>query len=411
VPQAGTVRDPHPARKGLKARLYHILEAGKTSDRASLIFDVSMTILIIANVVAFSLETVPDIAAQYGDLLEAFNIASVAVFTVEYLARIWVCTEHGPYRRLNGFTARARFVRTPMMIVDLLAIAPFYLAFFVAIDLRVLRVFRLLRFFKLARYSPALSSLSRVLWQERRALGAAMIVMSGALLVSSTLLYFIERHEQPEAFGSVPAAMWWSMATLTTVGYGDVVPVTAAGRLVGALVMLFGLGMFALPIGIIATGFSQEIHRREFAITWGMVARVPLFSELEAEQIFAIMGRLEAVSLPRGSHIAHAGDPADAMYFIISGEVLVERHPEDAIYLREGDFFGEMALLRNATRQHELTVSADCNLLKLASDDFTMLARRHPEIRDAVLKVARERAGDATAFTEDEEIEEALRND
>ena len=298
-----------------------------------------------------------------------------------------------------------------MMVVDFLAIAPFYLAFFLAIDLRVLRVFRLLRFFKLARYSPALSSLSRVLWQERRALGAAMIVMSGALLVSSTLLYFIERHEQPEAFRSVPAAMWWSMATLTTVGYGDVVPITAAGRLVGALVMLFGLGMFALPIGIIATGFSQEIHRREFAITWGMVARVPLFSELEAEQIFAIMGRLEAVSLPRGSHIAHAGDPADAMYFIVSGEVLVERHPEESIYLREGDFFGEMALLRNSTRQHELTVSADCDLLKLASDDFTMLARRHPEIREAVLKVARERAGDATAFTEDEEIEEALRND
>ena len=386
----------------MKAQLYHILEAGKTSDRASFIFDVAMTLLIIANVVAFSLETVPHISEQHGPKLDLFNIISVAVFTIEYVLRIWVCTEHGPYQRLSAFQARVRFVRTPMMVIDFLAIAPFYLSFIIGIDLRVLRVFRLLRFFKLARYSPALMSLSRVFWQERRALGAAMIIMSGALLLSSTLLYFIEREAQPEAFGSVPAAMWWSMATLTTVGYGDVVPITAAGRMVGAMVMLFGLGMFALPIGIIATGFSQEIHRRVFAVTGGMVARVPLFSRLDANQIFAIMGRLEALSLPRGAHVAHAGDAADAMYFIVSGEVAVERGEEDLIYLGEGDFFGEMALLQNTERQREITAVADCDLLKLSADDFKMLGRQHPDIHHTVLHVAHERSRDNAGDVEDD---------
>ena len=228
-----------------------------------------------------------------------------------------------------------------------------------------------------------------------------MIIMSGALLLSSTLLYFIEREAQPEAFGSVPAAMWWSMATLTTVGYGDVVPITAAGRMVGAMVMLFGLGMFALPIGIIATGFSQEIHRREFAVTWGMVARVPLFSRLDANQIFAIMGRLEALSLPRGAHVAHAGDAADAMYFIVSGEVAVERGEEDLIYLGEGDFFGEMALLQNTERQREITAVADCDLLKLSADDFKMLSRQHPDIHHTVLHVAHERSRDNAGDVEE----------
>lgn len=409
MPRAGTEPDPSPPRRSLRARLYHILEAGKTSDRASLIFDLSITTLIIANVVAFSLETVPAIEAVYGRHLEVFNVASVAVFTIEYLVRIWVCTEHGPYRRLSTVRARWRFVRTPMMIVDLLAIAPFYLAFFFAIDLRVLRVFRLLRFFKLARYSPALMSLSRVLWLERRALAAALIVMSGALLVSSTLLYFIEREAQPEAFGSVPAAMWWSIATLTTVGYGDVVPITAAGRMIGGLVMLLGLGMFALPIGIIATGFSQEIHRREFAVTWGMVARVPLFSALEPDQIFAVMGRLEAMTVARGTHIAHAGDPADAMYFIVGGEVEVVRD-DDPVFLTEGDFFGELALLQNTRRRHELVAASDCNLLKLSADDFAILSRRHPEIGKAVQLVAHRRANEDEAFTETEELAAAQKD-
>jgi len=406
----GSLLAARPPATGLKAHLFRILEAGKTNDRASLIFDVAMTVLIIANVVVFSLETVDDISERYSAWIGIFDTASVAIFTVEYLLRIWVCTEHVPYRRLSKTRARMRFSRTPMMIVDLLAIAPFYLSFLVAVDLRVLRVFRLLRFFKLARYSPALNSLSRVMWAERRALVAALIVMSGALLVSSTLLYFIERHAQPDVFGSVPAAMWWSISTLTTVGYGDVVPVTVAGRLVGAMVMLFGLGMFALPIGIMATGFSQEIHRREFAITWGMVARVPLFSSLDAEQIAAVMASLEALTLPRGRHIAHAGDMADAMYFIVSGVVEVSEG-DKTIRLEEGDFFGEMALLRQARRKADFVVAEDCDLLKLSADDFAILAQRHPEIQDAVREVARERISDLDAFSEEEELDDAGRAD
>jgi len=386
-----------PPATGLKAAVYHVLEAGRANDRATFIFDVSMTTLIIANVAAFAIATVPDISAAYGRELAIFNAFSVFVFTVEYGLRLWVCVEHAPYRRLSPTRARVRFVFTPMMIVDLLAIAPFYLSVFFAADLRIFRIFRLLRFFKMVRYSPALSSLGRVIWRERRALMAALIVMTGALLVSSTLLYFIERHEQPEAFGTVPAAMWWSMATLTTVGYGDVVPITVAGRLVGGLVMLLGLGMFALPIGIIATGFNQEIHRQEFAVTWGMVASVPLFSGLDAKRIVAVMGRLEALRLRRGAYIAQRGDVADAMYFIVSGDVNVVTEKENII-LSDGDFFGEMALLRQTPRRNDILAATDCHLLKLSASDFSVLAHHEPALRDAVLTVARGRAGEGADF-------------
>lgn len=386
----------------IRRRLYQVLEAGRSGDPASAVFDAAMTLLIMANVAAFSLQTVPSIDARYGARLDLFDTVSVAIFTIEYLLRIWVCTEHGPYHRLPAWRARLRFMRTPMMIIDLLAVAPFYLAFLVPVDLRVLRVFRLVRFLKLARYSPALTSLMQVVWTERRALGAALVIVAGALLVSSTLLYYIERHVQPEAFGSVPAAMWWAMATLTTVGYGDVVPVTVAGRIVGGLVMLFGLGMFALPIGIIATGFSQEIHRREFAVTWGMVARVPLFAELDADEIADVMRQLHAIQLPAGALLARAGEPADGMYFVVSGEVEVHV-PGGPVVLREGDFFGEVALLGETPRNYDITVRRPAKLLKLASDDFASLCLRNPAILEKVREVAARRRAELVALTEAEE--------
>ena len=157
-----------------------------------------------------------------------------------------------------------------MMIIDLLAILPFYLYLLVPFDLRalrVLRLFRLFRLLKLLRYSPALLTLKRVVAREYRALLGALLLMMMLMLFSAAIIYFLEREAQPDKFGSIPAAAWWALATLTTIGYGDIVPITPWGKVFGGIVMLFGLGMFALPIAILATGFSQESARHEFVVT------------------------------------------------------------------------------------------------------------------------------------------------
>ena len=192
-----------------------------------------------------------------------------------------------------------------MAMIDLLAFLPFYLAFF-GIDLRMLRAIRLLRLLKLSRYSPALSVIGAVVKAQHKALTAALLVMLIALLFSSSILFILEQDVQPDKFASIPDAMWWSLATLTTVGYGDVTPVTPLGRFFGAITMVIGVGMFALPTGVIATGFADEIRKRDFVVNWKLVSNVPLFQPLDAAQVAEIVSVLTppggAVELRRGAH-------------------------------------------------------------------------------------------------------------
>jgi len=241
-----------------------------------------------------------------------------------------------------------------MMIIDVLAILPWYLHQIVPMDLRVLRVLRLFRLLKLARYSPALQTLKRVVVHEYRALLGALVVMMVLLLFASTFIYFLERDAQPDKFGSIPAAAWWALATLTTVGYGDVVPITPLGKMLGGVVMLVGLGMFALPIAILATGFSQESSRHEFVVTWSMVARVPLFSTMDVAEVAEITKLLYTRNVAAGATIVHAGEGGGAMFLIGSGEAVATVGPGRHVTLHEGDFFGEMALLERRRHKHDV---------------------------------------------------------
>lgn len=380
---------------GLKHRLYEILEAGHPEDVTSRVFDLTMVVIIIGNVAAVAMETVEPFSAQYGTAMRVFELASVAIFTVEYLARLWVADQHLPLQGYGPVKARVRFALGPFPIIDFLAVAPFYLSLIVpAADLRILRVFRLLRLLKLARYSPAIASLGRVLADERRALGAALLIMVVLLMLSATAIYYIERFVQPEKFASIPGSMWWALATLTTVGYGDVVPVTALGRVFGGLVMIFGLGMFALPIGIIASGFANEIHRREFVVSWGLVARVPLFAKLDAMAVSRVSNLLRSKVVPADTVIARRGEPADAMYFIASGQVHVEVEPEP-VTLGEGDFFGELALLNETTRGATVRSITQTRLLVLPVDDFHHLLTTQADLREGIQSVADDRLASA----------------
>lgn len=374
-----------------RQRLYRILEAGNSDEPLGLLFDRLMVVLIVANVAAVTLETVDSLYAEYQRAFHLFEFVSVLIFTAEYLARLWVAPDHLPYAKLPPWMARARHALEPYSVIDFLSFAPFWLALlFPGIDLRMLRILRLLRLLKLARYSPALASLGRVLLQERRALGAAVFIMSVLLVLGSAAMYHLEHHAQPDKFGSIPDAMWWSIAALTTVGFGDVVPITTAGKAVGGVIMVLGLGMFALPVGIIASGFASEIHRREFVVSWGMVARVPLFAKLDAVAVSRVAQLLRSRMAMPGSLVTRAGERADAMYFIAAGEVEVMVQPQPVV-LQEGDFFGEVGLLRDTVRSATVRALTQVRLLVLEVDDFHRLMAEDENLRQAVESLAAER--------------------
>ena len=224
------------------------------------VVNVSILLLILANVVAVILESVESLEMVYHRFFLVFEWVSVSLFALEYLVRAWVCVEERPYRR--PVAGRLRYLLTPMAIIDLIAILPVILTMVTQVDTRILRALRLFRVFKLTRHFSALEILFRVIRSEARTLGAALFVMLVLAVLASAGMYAAEHSAQPEVFGSIPKAMWWATVTLTTVGYGDVVPVTDAGRLFSGLIVILGIGIAALPAGIIAGGFTRELQRR-----------------------------------------------------------------------------------------------------------------------------------------------------
>jgi voltage-gated potassium channel len=380
-----------------RLKVHDILEVGGWAHPAGRVVNALIIILIFANAIAFAAETVDSVAQRYGRALDVFNDFSVVVFTIEYVLRLWSCIDIPLLSRLPHWRARIRFALRPIMLIDLFAILPWYLSQIMGVDLRLLRVLRLFRLLKLVRYSPALQTLQRVMAHEWRALVGALLVMLILLLFSSTIIYFIERDAQPDTFGSIPASAWWALATLSTIGYGDVVPITPLGKLFGGVVMLFGIAMFALPIAILATGFSQESSRHEFVVTWSMVARVPLFSGMDAAEVAEITKLLYTRSFPAGATIVRSGDSGDAMYLIGSGEAMAATAPGRWIDLHEGDFFGEMALLERRRHKHDVIAKTACRIYVLDGEGLARLSRRHPEIVRHIRKVAMERENESGA--------------
>ncbi len=227
-----------------RQRWFDVLERPE-SGRTARVLQEALMVLIALNVLGVLLETVPSIYQPAAPLFDWFDTFSVAVFTLEYAARIWASPQASPDQPPGK--VRLRYLRSPMAITDLLAIALFHISSVIGIDLRVLRSLRLLRPFKLTRYTSAMSILLEVLREEASSLLAALCILSVLLVLASSGAYLAEHDAQPEAFGSIPEAMWWAMATLTTVGYGDVTPITALGRIFGGLVAVVGVGMAALP--------------------------------------------------------------------------------------------------------------------------------------------------------------------
>jgi voltage-gated potassium channel len=245
--------------------------------------------------------------------------------------------------------------------------------------------------FKLVPGIPGLRQLRRVLVQESGPLLSVLVIFLMVLFLAAVSVYFLERDVQPATFGSVPAALWWAIATLTTVGYGDVVPITPLGRLVAALVMICGLGVFGLWTGILATGFAAETRRDNFLKTWESVSKVPFFAALGPSAIADVTQMLRTMDLPARTMIIRKGKPGDCMYFIADGEVEVDL-PGKKVRLGEGAFFGEMALLGNNVRSASITTTRVSKLLVLDLVDFRMLMARHPDLAQTIDAEAKRRA-------------------
>jgi len=372
-----------------RQRLYIILESGRHDDWATRIFEWAMAALILANVAAVALETVPAIAAAWHGFFVVFDDISISLFTAEYLLRLWVAVEHPPVRARGPIKGRLWFALRPAMLIDLAVIVPFWFASLLAVDTRFLRIFRVIWLLKLARFSPVLATLGRVVGAEKRGLVGALIIVLGAAFVMASLMYLIEGHTQPAVFGTIPDALWWALTTLTTVGYGDAVPVTALGKVLGGITMILGVWLIALPVGIISTGYLNEIRRRDFVVTWGMVAKVPLFRDLDATAVAEITQILRARNVRAGELITMSGDEADSMYFIQSGEVELTL-PDGNVTLSDGDFFGEMSLLAPVRRGGTARAIIRCELLVLDAADFGQLMKRRPGIAPLIARAASE---------------------
>ena len=378
-------------RAGWKRRIFEILEVPPLGDPVALFVERAIVVLIVVNVASVILETVPELRSRYGAVFLAIEVGTVFLFAIEYAARVWISDEHVPLKRYGRIGARIHYVLSPQAMVDLFAVAPSLVGFaFGVYDVGVFAVFRLLRFLKLARYSAGMSSLVNAVASERRALAASAVIMAGLIVTAASLMHAIEGEIQPDRFGSIPVAMYWAVTTLTTVGYGDIVPVTGAGRALAGIVMLFGFCMFALPVGIIATAFAREIHSRDFVVTWGMVARVPLFSQLSAAEIADVMRLLRAQTVEAGTIITAAGEPAHSMYFISSGTVEIDL-PHEKLRLADGAFFGEIAVLRRARRSADVVALTHTRLLVLDAEDLQYLMQKKSEIALHIRAVARER--------------------
>ena len=404
---------PRPTRKAAphwRRRWYEILEQGSANDRVSVAFNDGLVLLVVVTLIATVLESVPALEHRYGFALNAIELTATAVFTIEYLLRLWTAREHGPLHHLGPVRAALRFATSLPGLVDLAAILPLWLSLVVAADFKVILVIRLLRFFKLTRYSPAMRSLLDAVYAERRALAGCFVILCGTTLIAAALMHLAEHNAQPDKFGTLPDAMWWAIVTLGTVGYGDVVPVTPIGRILTGVTIFAGLLMVAMPVGIVASSFANEVHRRDFVITWGMLARIPLFSELSAAQIADVMNYLHARKVDAGVTIARRGEPAHEMYLIADGEVEIKL-PHQHARLTAGQFFGEIAVLRRARRSATITAVATTRLLVLEAADLHALMEREPQIASRVRDAASKRLGRDFSYGDDDLLARELKTE
>ena len=346
-------------------------------------------LLAVGVVVAIAMvETLPNSDYTNNNFIRHIREAAWIILTVEFFLRIWAEPERTTPR--GALVSRIAYLRSPLGIVDLLAVLPAWINLVHAVDLHWFELAAALSLFKLSRYVPALSLVWNVVVRQSRSIFAALVVLSILLVVAATVIYFFEYEAQPDSFESIPQSLWWAITTMATVGYGDMAPITPIGRLIGGIAMVFGIAMFAVPAGILASGFAEELRKRDFVVNWQSVARVPLFARLDATAIASVAQLLKPRSVSANQAIVRRGDVADSMYFIMEGEVEVELTPTP-VRLKQGEFFGEIALIQNIRRTATIFSITNCRLLVLEAVDFHRLVDQVPELKEHIEQTSEER--------------------
>lgn len=376
----------------VRALLHELLEDEEASGLAVRAIRRGLAAAILAASLLVVVESVEPRVASAGRALSLAELVFMVFFSLEYGLRLWVCVEDRAGRYTHPLFGRLRWAATPAALVDLVAVLPFWLAPLLPADLFLLRLVRLLRILKIVRLSSVLATFRVVLHAQRRQLAAVGLLLSILLLLLAGAMHAIEGRLQPEAFGSIPKALYWAIVTLTTVGYGDVVPVTPLDRLVAGAAALSSLATIAFPTAILGAGFVREMQQQDFLARAGMVARVPLFRHLPPAQLAEITALLHQRNLPPRYTVVRRGEHPEAMYFIDQGRVVM-RAGERRIVLGPGSFFGELALLEGRPREATVITLTACRLLELDAGDFHRLIGGDPELRRTLLEEARERVG------------------
>lgn len=368
------------------ASVWRLLNGTGDHRSAQRIADAATLAVIVLLLAAVLVRSVPTFDDDIADLAQLFWFACALLLSLEYLARVW-CAPAAPGRRSSAGAARLRYIGSFLGVVDLAAAAPYWLAIFGLLPQDVAEVVSLFALCKVARFLPGLHVLAVVFRTEARALVSALVALLIVLTIASGIMFLLERDAQPQIFTSIPTAMWWGIVTIASVGYGDMTPVTAWGRIFGGLVIIIGLSTVAVPVGILATGFYRELRKHDFIVTWKTVADVPLFKGLDASRVAEIARMLKPQMVPERQVVVRRGEPAGAMFFILDGEVEVDVQPSP-IRLGKGQYFGEIALLRDIQRTATVTTVVDSSLLALDVSDFRRLVAQYPDIGESIERVA-----------------------
>jgi voltage-gated potassium channel len=379
--------------------LYRILDP-RRSGALSQAFRLVHHGLIILGVAVLVLGTVPRLAARYGIVFDAVFYLALAFFAAEYLCRLYVVPEAPWSNQRRRWRDRLHWAMTLQGLVGFCSTWVVGVAAVLSPETSSVRLACITWLFKFVPYSEGLSLLGRVIGNARTTLVSVLLAFVIVLLSAGTLAYLVERDVQPETFGSVPTALWWAIVTLTTTGYGDAVPVTLAGRLLGGCVMICGIALFALWAGIVANGFAEEIKRRDLQRTWELVTKVPLFNSVGAETISEVTRLLRPRDVPDGAVIVRRGEPGDCMYFIVSGEIEIRIQPKP-LRLGAGEFFGEIALITGTPRTATVVASRPSVMLVLHLTDFRHLAARRPELMAAIAAESSRRLAENKAVEDD----------
>lgn len=376
------------ASRTMRRHFYEILEGDDRHDAIGLIVHYLLITLICVSVLFSIIVTIPEVHDEWGFWFEISSVFIFSVFLTEYILRLWVSVEDPRRKAMGPVAARLSYARSFEGVIDLIAILPFIFVHLFHLDLRVFALLRLLRFLKLLRYSTGIAALAEAIVAERQTLLACLVVLMSVVTVSATVMYQLEGPVQPQAFGSIPLAMWWAMETVTTVGYGDIIPASPVGRIIGGITMIMGLIVLALPIAIVATSFSEVIRRRGFVVNWATLTRIPLFDGLSADVLAEILSIARAETYDAGNHVLRIGDNARSLYVIAVGDVEAMVGDETQ-RLSDGDAFGGPLRYGGAETDAVIRALTRTRIIVLPEKDLHSLLGRRPVFAARLKRLAK----------------------